>query len=75
MKSYASELNCNSDQVLKKIKQIKEENYSLNTELSKKEISVEIFDDPLEAIKDILERNKSLKKEVKQVQSQDVGPP
>ena len=73
MKSYASELNCNSDQVLKKIKQIKQENHSLNTELSKKEISVEIFDDPLEAIKSILEINKSLKKEVKQVQSQDVG--
>ena len=71
--SYAKSLNCSSDQVLKKIIQIKDENSSLSKELKKEPFEFKIHESPLEAIEQILDTNQSLKKDVKKAQSEDVG--
>ena len=71
--SYAKSLNCSSDQVLKKIIQIKDENSSLSKELKKEPFEFKIHESPLEAIEQILDINQSLKKDVKKAQSEDVG--
>ena len=71
--SLANILGCSNDQVLKKIKQLKEENYSLNGQVAKKDSNLKIFDSCLEALEDLKETNKILKKEVEKIQSEDLG--
>lgn len=71
--SYAELLNCSSDQVLKKIIQIKDENSSLSKELKKEPAEFKIHESPLEAIEQILDTNQSLKTDAKKAQSEDLG--
>ena len=69
---FAKILNCSSDQVLKKIKSIKDENKNLAEELNKK-IQLETFNDPIKGLEFIKELNKSLKEDLKKVQTQEMG--
>ena len=69
---FAKTLNCSSDQVLKKIKSIKDENKNLAEELNKK-IQLETFTDPIKGLEFIKELNKSLKEDLKKVQTQEMG--
>ena len=69
---FAKTLNCSSDQVLKKIKSIKDENKNLAEELNKK-IQLETFNDPIKGLEFIKELNKSLKEDLKKVQTQEMG--
>ena len=71
--SFAKALNCSNDQVLKKIIQIKEENNDLLKELNRGPLEFKIYDTCIEAIEDLMNTNKSLKKEAKQLQSEDIG--
>ena len=71
--SFAKALNCSNDQVLKKIIQIKEENNDLLKELNRGPLEFKIFDTCIEAIENLMNTNKSLKKEAKQLQSEDIG--
>ena len=71
--SFAASLNCTSDQVLKKINQIKEENNLLLNELSGENPKLEIFDTCIDAIESLISTNKSLKAASKELQSEDIG--
>ena len=71
--SFAKALNCSNDQVLKKIIQIKEENNDLLKELNRGPLEFKILDTCIEAIENLMNTNKSLKKEAKQLQSEDIG--
>ena len=73
IKSYGKILNCSSDQVLKRIIQIKEENITFTKELEINEANIEIFEDVVEAIEHLVSINQSLKQEVKKAQSEDLG--
>ncbi len=70
--SYAKALNTSNDQVLKKITQLKEENLELSQQLNKQS-ELELFDDSLEAIDNLVNLNKLLKKASKDLQSEDLG--
>ena len=71
--SFAKALNCSNDQVLKKIIQIKEENNDLLKELNRAPLEFKIFDTCIEVIENLMNTNNSLKKEAKQLQSEDIG--
>ena len=71
--SFAKVLNCSNDQVLKKIVQIKEENNDLLKELNREPLEIKIFDTCIEGIENLMSINKSLKKDSKQLQSEDIG--
>ena len=71
--SFAEALNCSNDQVLKKIVNIKEENNNLLKELDRKPLEFKIYNSCKEAIENLIDTNKSLKKESKQLQSDDMG--
>ena len=71
--SFSKALNCSNDQVLKKIIQIKEENNDLLKELNRGPLEFKIFDTCIEAIENLMNTNNSLKKEAKQLQSEDIG--
>ena len=71
--SFAKALNCSNDQVLKKIVNIKEENNNLLKELDRKPLEFKIHDTCIEAIENLIDINKSLKKDSKQLQSDDIG--
>jgi len=71
--SFAKALNCSNDQVLKKIIQIKEENNDLLKELNRGPLEFKIFETGIEAIENLMKTNKSLKKDAKQLQSEDIG--
>ena len=71
--SFAKALNCSNDQVLKKIVNIKEENNNLLKELDRKPLEFKIYNSCKEAIENLIDTNKSLKKESKQLQSDDMG--
>jgi alanyl-tRNA synthetase len=73
IKSFGKILNCSSDQVLKRIIQIKEENITFTKELEINEANIEIFEDVIEAIEHLVSINQSLKQEVKKAQSEDLG--
>ena len=71
--SFAKALNCSNDQVLKKIIQIKEDNNDLLKELNRGPLEFMIFDTCIEAIENLMNTNKSLKRDAKQIQSEDIG--
>jgi alanyl-tRNA synthetase len=71
--SFAEALNCSNDQVLKKIIQIKEDNNDLLKELNREPLEFKIFDTCIEGIENLMAINKSLKKDSKQLQSEDIG--
>ena len=71
--SFAKALNCSNDQVLKKIVQIKEENNDLLKELNREPLEIKILDTCIEGIENLMSINKSLKKDSKQLQSEDIG--
>ena len=64
--SYGKILNCSSDQVLKRIIQIKEENITFTKELEINEANIEIFEDVIEAIEHLVSINQSLKQDSKE---------
>jgi alanyl-tRNA synthetase len=70
--SYAKALNSSNDQVLKKIIQLKEENLELSIQLNKQS-ELQVFDNSLEAIENLTNLNKLLKKDSKDLQSKDLG--
>ena len=70
--AFAKSLNCSSDQVLKKIQSLKDENISLANELNK-EIKVKTFTNPIEGLEFLIDLNKSLKADSKKIQSKELG--
>ena len=71
--AYSKILNCSNDQVLKKITQIKEENIELNKVLGNQTSEFKTFENCIDALKDLVALNKSLQRESKEIQSQDIG--
>ena len=71
--SFANVLNCPSGQVLKKIIQLKEENKSLQDETEQRDPEIKAFSNCIDSIEDLKQTNRILKKEVKKIQSEDLG--
>ena len=66
-------LNCNNDQILKKIIQIKEENQDLKTQIDKNTQDFKEYSSLQESVESLLEINTELKKQIKSIQSKDIG--
>ena len=71
--AYSKILNCSNDQVLKKITQIKEENIELNKVLGNQTSEFKTFENCIDALEGLVALNKSLQRESKEIQSQDIG--
>ena len=71
--AYSKILNCSNDQVLKKITQIKEENIELNKALGNQTSEFKTFENCIDALEGLVALNKSLQRESKEIQSQDIG--
>ena len=66
-------LNCHNDQILKKIIQIKEENQDLKTQIDKNTHDFKVYSTLQESVESLLEINTELKKQIKSIQSKDIG--
>ena len=71
--AYSKILNCSNNQVLKKITQIKEENIELNKVLGNQTSEFKTFENCIDALEGLVALNKSLQRESKEIQSQDIG--
>jgi len=71
--AYSKILNCSNDQVLKKITQIKEENIELNKVLGNQTSEFKTFENCIDALEGLVALNKSLQRESKEIQSEDIG--
>ena len=71
--AYSKILNCSNDQVLKKITQIKEENIELSKVLGNQTSEFKTFDNCIDALEGLVALNKSLHRDSKEIQSQDIG--
>ena len=73
MSVFAKLLNCSQDQVLTKIIQMKEENITISNKLDSQQSEFESYESHTEAISSLLERNKTLKLELKKIESESLG--
>ena len=73
MSVFANLLNCSQDQVLTKIIQMKEENITISNKLESRQSEFETYESHTEAISSLLERNKTLKLELKKIESESLG--
>ena len=73
MSVFANLLNCSQDQVLTKIIQMKEENITISNKLEIRQSEFESYESHTEAISSLLERNKTLKLELKKIESESLG--